>query len=140
VFGFIPSPSNFIRPFKRPLSSITPIIVESANGSLYYVVGAAGGSRIPTASIQALWHVLDRNMSLYDALEQPRLHDQLMPDNSMLEWAFDNGTASFLKGRGHNVTYVRPGFSTVHAVRLWGNGTFEAVGEPRQKNSAGYAV
>lgn len=79
-------------------------------------------------------------MSVHNALAQPRLHDQLMPNNAMLEWAFDNGTASFLKGRGHNVTYVPPGASAVHAVRLWGNGTFEAAGEPRQKNSAGIVV
>lgn len=45
AFGYIPSPSNFIRPGKRPLSSITPTIVEHADGSLYFVASAAGGSR-----------------------------------------------------------------------------------------------
>jgi gamma-glutamyltranspeptidase/glutathione hydrolase len=46
-FGFEPSAANFVRPGKRPLSSITPIIVEypSPDNRLMAVVGAAGGSR-----------------------------------------------------------------------------------------------
>src|ERR1700753_2580604 len=28
AFGYLPSPSNYIKPGKRPLSSITPVIVE----------------------------------------------------------------------------------------------------------------
>ena len=58
----VPSPANFIRPGKRPLSSISPTIVERADGSLYFIVGAAGGSRLITATVQNLWHVLDQNL------------------------------------------------------------------------------
>lgn len=55
-FGFIPTEANFIRPGKRPLSSISPVIVEHlSNGSLYAAIGSAGGSRIITANIQTLW-------------------------------------------------------------------------------------
>ena len=80
-FGYIPSPSNFIKPGKRPLSSITPVIVEYlANNSLHFAVGAAGGSRIITATVQSLWHVLDQNYTITDALKAPRLHDQLSPN------------------------------------------------------------
>ena len=60
AFGYIPSPANYIRPGKRPLSSISPTIVESADGRLYFVVGSAGGSRIITATIQNVHHVLDQ--------------------------------------------------------------------------------
>lgn len=55
AFGYIPSPANYIRPGKRPLSSITPVIVEHANGSFYYAVAAAGGSRIITSVLQNIW-------------------------------------------------------------------------------------
>jgi gamma-glutamyltranspeptidase/glutathione hydrolase len=79
-------------------------------------------------------------MSVYDALAAPRLHDQLIPNNAVFEWAYDNSTVDFMSGRGHNVTWVQPGVSTVHAVRLWENGTFEAAGEPRQRDSGGIAV
>lgn len=181
-FGYPPSPSNYIRPGKRPLSSISPVIVEhKGNGSLYYVVGSAGGAKIITAVAQNLWHVLDHNMSAIDALYEPRFHDQLIPNVVAFECnstnidcssddhkdsenknedkepllfhplaesgigtgtarAFDNGTIAFMKSRGHNVTWMPQGFSSAQAVRLVWNGTFEAAGEPRQKDSGGFAV
>ena len=81
AFGYVPSPANYVRPGKRPLSSITPVIVEHLlNSSLYFAVGAAGGSRIITTTLQNLWHVLDQNMTSIQALETPRFHDQLIPN------------------------------------------------------------
>jgi gamma-glutamyltranspeptidase/glutathione hydrolase len=140
AFGYIPSPANFIRPGKRPLSSITPAIVEHANGTLYFVASAAGGSRIITAVLQNLWHVLDQNMTAPQAIAQPRLHDQLVPNQVSFEYAYDNATTASMASRGLNVTWVAPGQSSAQTIRKLGNGTFEAAGEPRQKNSGGYAV
>lgn len=142
-FGFVPAPTNFIRPGKRPLSSITPVIVEHPDGSLYISTGAAGGSRIISATAQALWHVLDHNMTMHEALAMPRLHDQLMPNTVLLEATFDRRTAEFLEGRGHNITWIRPeagALSSAQGVRRLENGSFEAAGEPRQKNSAGLVI
>ena len=45
-----------------------------------------------------------------------------------------------MRSLGHNVTFVAPGASTAQGLRRLTNGTFEAAGEPRQKNSAGFAV
>ncbi|KAF2877824.1 nucleophile aminohydrolase [Massariosphaeria phaeospora] len=144
AFGYIPSPANFIRPGKRPLSSISPVIVEHLNATLahafYVAIGAAGGSRIITATIQNLLHILDGGMTAPQALAQPRIHDQLMPAQVAFEYSFDNGTTAFLKELGHNVTWVAPGQSTAQGLRRLANGTFEAAGEPRQKNSGGFAV
>ncbi|KIW01674.1 gamma-glutamyltransferase [Verruconis gallopava] len=140
AFGYRPSPANYIKPGKRPLSSISPTIVEYPDGGLYFVVGAAGGSRITTATIQNLWHVLDQNMTSPEALAEPRLHDQLIPDTVSFEYAYNNATVQFMKDHGHNVSWVAPGASTAQALRLLPNGTFEAAGEPRQLNSGGYAI
>ena len=185
-FGFVPSPSNYIRPRKRPLSSMTPVIVEhKANGSLLYVVGAAGGSRIITATLQNLWHVLDRGMNASQAIAQPRFHDQLVPNVVSFEWAdddadpdsslgsaanrernheersaggkwlsrraesgigtghvvgYDNATVAFMRRSGHDVGWVPPGYSSAQAVRRLWNGSWEAVGEVRQKDSAGLVI
>ncbi|RFU81485.1 gamma-glutamyltranspeptidase [Trichoderma arundinaceum] len=139
-FGYIPSPANYIRPGKRPLSSISPIIAETTDGKLYLALGAAGGSRITTANIQNTIHVLDGNMTTAEALAQPRLHDQLVPDQTTFEYAYDNQTVAFMKSLGHNVTWVAPGQSAAQAVRMLPNGTFEAAGEPRQATSGGFAV
>jgi gamma-glutamyltranspeptidase/glutathione hydrolase len=145
AFGYIPSPANYVRPGKRPLSSISPVIVEHLNSSslvnaFYVAVGAAGGSRIITATIQNLIHILDGEMTTPEALAQPRIHDQLVPAAVSFEYGFDNGTTAFLKDLGANITWVAPGQSTAQGLRRLVNGTFEAAGEPRQKNSGGFAV
>ena len=139
-FGYLPSPANYIRPRKRPMSSVTPTIVEHvSNNSLYYVIGSAGGSHIITATLQALWHVLDHNMTTLQALKEPRLHDQLVPNVASFEWSFDNATVDFMRERMHNVSWAPPFTSAQGIRRLW-DGSFEAVGEPRQKASAGYTT
>ena len=138
AFGYVPTPANYIRPHKRSLSSITPLIVEhSSNRSLFAVLGAAGGSRIITATIQNALDVIDRNMTAHEALARPRLHDQLIPNQAFFEWDYDNSTVQFMKERGHNVTWVPPVYSSAQALKVSPNGTFEAAGEPRQKDSAG---
>jgi gamma-glutamyltranspeptidase/glutathione hydrolase len=81
AFGYIPSPANYVAPGKRPQSSITPIIVEFLNNStLYFVVGAAGGSQIITSTLQSIFHVLDQHATAPEALAAPRFHDQLVPN------------------------------------------------------------
>ena len=119
---------------------MSPTIVEFPNGTFYYAIGAAGGSRIITSTIQSLIHVLDENMTVPQALAQPRLHDQLLPNIVSFEWAYNNETVAFMKSRGHNVTWVAPGQSSAQGLRRLGNGTFEAAGEPRQKDSGGFAI
>ncbi|KAL4893284.1 gamma-glutamyltranspeptidase-domain-containing protein [Aspergillus ambiguus] len=139
-FGYVPSPANYIRPGKRPLSSITPAIVTHPNGTVFFISGSAGGSRIITATVQNIIHAVDEGMSAAEALAQPRLHDQLVPNQVSFEYAYDNQTVAFMKARGHNVTWVAPGESTAQAIRVLANGTFDAAGEPRQENSGGFAV
>lgn len=144
AFGYIPSPANYVRPGKRPLSSISPVIVEHLNSTLadafYIAVGAAGGSRIITATIQNIMHLLDGGMTTAEALAMPRIHDQLVPAQVSFEYAFDNATTAFLSELGANVTWVAPGQSTAQGLRRLEDGMFEAAGEPRQSNSAGYVV
>lgn len=140
AFGFVPSPANFIRPGKRPLSSITPVIVEYPSGELYVATGAAGGSRIISATVQALWHVLDHEKTMPEALAMPRLHDQLLPAQVVFEEAYNNRTTAFMTEKGHNVTWTSAVLSSAQGVRRLPNGTFEAAGEPRQMNSGGLAL
>lgn len=138
VFGYVPSPSNFIRPGKRSLSSIANTIVEHrSNSSLYFLTAAAGGSKIITAIIQALWNVLDRGDDCATALRRPRFHDQLVPNIIGFEKSYDRDTVEFMKGRGHNATWLPWAGSAAYVIRLHPNGTFEAAAEPRYLNSGG---
>ncbi|KAI0479524.1 gamma-glutamyltranspeptidase [Xylariaceae sp. FL0804] len=141
-FGYAPSASNYVRPRKRPLSSITPVVVEDGDsGALLATVGAAGGSRIISSTTQVLWQVLERGRSMREAIVEPRFHDQLMPNTAFFEWDFDNATVAAMQARGHNVSWVRTGMSAVQGIRvLADDGGFESVGETRQKNSAGLTI
>jgi gamma-glutamyltranspeptidase/glutathione hydrolase len=139
-FGYIPSAINYVAPGKRPQSSMSPTIVEFlANNTFHYALGGVGGSYIITAVLQCLWNVLDRNMSLVAALEEPRFHDQLAPDIINFEFAYSNETTAFMAQRGHNISW-QSRQSEVQALRRLANGTFEAAGEPSMADSAGYAV
>ncbi|KHN99214.1 Gamma-glutamyltranspeptidase [Metarhizium album ARSEF 1941] len=139
-FGFEPSVANFIRPGKRPLSSVTPVIAEFPDGRLFATVGAAGGSRIISSTATALWHTIEHDMSMREALREPRLHDQVTPNTVLVEYGFDARTAAGLMEKKHNITWVRPGLSAVQGIRRLDDGLFEAASEPRQKNSGGLAI
>lgn len=141
AFGYIASPNNYVQPGKRPLSSISPTIVESlSTGQFYFATGAAGGSRIITSVLQSLWNVLDKNMTSFEAVSAPRWHDQLTPNVLEMELSYDNTTVAFMASLGHNITRVAIEATDLSVVRRLPNGTFEAAGETRMNNAAGYAV
>lgn len=49
VNGLPGAPSNFIKPFKRPLSSMSPTILLDEHGNVELLIGSAGGARIITS-------------------------------------------------------------------------------------------
>jgi len=49
-FGLYPSEYNYAGPRKRPLSSITPTIIEK-DARFEMAIGGSGGSIIPTATL-----------------------------------------------------------------------------------------
>jgi gamma-glutamyltranspeptidase/glutathione hydrolase/leukotriene-C4 hydrolase len=55
MYGLPPSPSNFIKPGKRPMSSMSPIIVVDEDDDVRLVLGASGGSRIITGVAAVCW-------------------------------------------------------------------------------------
>jgi gamma-glutamyltranspeptidase/glutathione hydrolase/leukotriene-C4 hydrolase len=122
AFGLKPSPYNYPEPGKRPLSSTAATIVERPDGSLYAALGGSGGSRIFGAVTQVLLNI-EWGMDVTNAVEAPRLHDQLFPTTVTIETgklslyfvqsisltvlvstAFGDEMVESLKSRGHNVT------------------------------------
>ena len=79
VYGIPSSSENYIRPGKRPASSMSPSIVVDKQNEVKLVVGASGGPRI----IPAVAYVTIRNLWLGEdiksAIDNPRPHHQLVP-------------------------------------------------------------
>ncbi|CAI5758785.1 unnamed protein product [Candida verbasci] len=84
AFNLTPSMYNGIIPGKRPLSSTAPTIILK-DGIVDFVIGAAGGSRITTAILQAIIRIYYIGFNLLDAIAFPRLHHQLIPQGIMCE-------------------------------------------------------
>ncbi|KAK5796322.1 hypothetical protein VI817_005607 [Penicillium citrinum] len=139
--GYPASPNNFIKPGKRPLSSISPVIATRPDGSIAFVTGSAGGSRIPTAVIQSLIHALDEDEAPQKCLDIPRLHHQLFPN--VLEYAanFDKPTISWLnQTHGHVIGPIPRIASAAQAISRSVQGLFRTGSEPSQVLSGGYGV
>ncbi|XP_062149020.1 glutathione hydrolase 1 isoform X2 [Alnus glutinosa] len=74
-----PAPSNFIKPGKRPLSSMAPIIVLK-NEQLKAVVGASGGGMIIAGIVEVLLNHFARGMDPLSSVMAPRVYHQLIPN------------------------------------------------------------
>jgi len=80
VYGLAPSPSNFIQPGKRPQSSMSPtIVIDRKTGDVKLVVGAAGGSKIISTVAYVILRTMWLNETIKQAIDAPRLHNQLLP-------------------------------------------------------------
>ncbi|XP_020571329.1 gamma-glutamyltranspeptidase 1-like [Phalaenopsis equestris] len=74
-----PAPANFIRPLKRPLSSMSPTIVVE-DGQLKAVVGASGGSMIIAGTTEVFLNHFAKRMDPLSSVMAPRLYHQLIPN------------------------------------------------------------
>ncbi|MFN9372451.1 MAG: gamma-glutamyltransferase [Planctomycetaceae bacterium] len=108
AFGLIQSPANAVAPGKKPLSSMTPTIVTRA-GQAELVVGASGGPRIITATLQVLWRMSEWNETPWQAVTAPRLHHQWLPRRLGVESGFDPNFTRALEAWGHPVETLEEG-------------------------------
>ncbi|KAI3709598.1 hypothetical protein L2E82_39364 [Cichorium intybus] len=104
-----PSPTNFISPNKRPLSSMTPVIVVKGN-QLAGAIGGSGGMYIIPAVIEVFLNHFVLGMEPLDAVQSPRVYHKLIPNVVYYEnWTvidgdhieLSNERKEFLKERGH---------------------------------------
>uniref|UniRef100_A0AC34FD32 Gamma-glutamyltranspeptidase n=1 Tax=Panagrolaimus sp. ES5 TaxID=591445 RepID=A0AC34FD32_9BILA len=85
-FGFAPSETNYIVPGKRPMSSMSPLIIyNEETGKIKMVVGASGGSKIISAVSRPIVRVLCFNQTIKEAIDAPSLHNQFTPDITQFE-------------------------------------------------------
>lgn len=102
-FGVPPSDHNMIEAGKRPLSSMCPSIFVDQSGNVRLVIGASGGTKITTSvatvAIRHLW----LNETIKEAIDWPRIHHQLFPNEIVYETNFPNDILLGLKALGHQI-------------------------------------
>ena len=101
LYGLVQGEANAIAPGKRPLSSMSPTIVTK-DGKTVMVLGTPGGSRIITAVLHTIVNVVDYGMSVQEAVDAPRFHQQWQPEATSVEaFAIAPDARRILEGMGH---------------------------------------
>jgi gamma-glutamyltranspeptidase/glutathione hydrolase len=133
VYGLVGNEANSLRPNKRPLSSMAPTIVLR-DGRPELVVGAAGGPRIITATLQTILNVLDFHMPVGAAVEAPRIHHQWLPDRLNVEVKIPAETRKELEKRGHTLRQQTE-LGVVQAI-TWEGATMSGAADARKTERA----
>jgi gamma-glutamyltranspeptidase/glutathione hydrolase len=138
AFGLLGGEANSVAAGKRPLSSMTPVIVF-ADGEPWFATGSPGGSRIITSVLQMIVNVIDHGMNLAEAVAAPRMHHQWYPDVLQLESGFSPDTVRLLQQRGHEVQGSRSSMGSLQVVGIR-NGVFRGASDPRRPNAGSAAA
>lgn len=117
LFGLIGAEANKIQPLKRPLSSMSPVIVKN-NNIPFLITGSPGGSTIINSVLQEILNVIDFKMSLEESSSKSRIHYQWVPDILFHESLDDNVIEKLEK----NMTLRKSKIGEIHSVLYRGNG------------------
>ncbi|XP_020398122.1 glutathione hydrolase 3 [Zea mays] len=149
-----PAPANFIAPGKRPLSSMTPLIILK-DGELAGVLGGSGGTNIIATVVQVFVNHFIVGMDPLAAVQHPRVYHKLIPNVVTYEnqtvgdgevIALGGAARAFLEERGHRLRSTDSGAVCQFIVHELaeppaapGHGVFRgrltAVSDPRKGGS-----
>lgn len=125
--------ANRVEPGKRPRSSMSPTFILDRDRKLFAALGSAGGARIIGDTLQTLIGLLDWNMSMQDAIAQPRIIN--MNGATELEAGTPiAGQADALRGLGYEVQ-VRRHDGGLTGVQRAGDG-WQGGADPRRDGVA----
>jgi gamma-glutamyltranspeptidase/glutathione hydrolase len=121
----------------RLSSMMAPTIILEPDGTVT-ALGTGGSNRIRTAILQVAVNLLDRGMSLEDAVEAPRLHVERDGKTS-----FEPGLPEAIEvellalgEKAHAWPARNLFFGGVHATRRHPKGDMEGAGDPRRPGQA----
>lgn len=130
VYGLVGGKANAIEPGKRMLSSMSPTILQTANGLA--VLGTPGGSRIITMVLLGILSAMDGD-SPEDWVAQPRFHHQYLPDSIQFEpGALSEEMQNKLTELGHQLTPLKHSYGDMQAL-YWdmNSGELSGASDPR---------
>ncbi|KFM77983.1 Gamma-glutamyltranspeptidase 1, partial [Stegodyphus mimosarum] len=102
-FDVPPGNKNFIRPGKRPMSSMSPSIIVDSNGDIRLTLGGIGGTQITTSVAQTILRNLWLGDDIKKSIDGPRLHHQLFPNYIKHENLFPQDLLEELRKKGHEI-------------------------------------
>ncbi|HTJ09665.1 MAG TPA: gamma-glutamyltransferase [Candidatus Binataceae bacterium] len=133
VFKLEGAVANEIAPGKRPLSSMSPIIVMRS-GHPVLTAGASGGPTIISGVVQVAVNVLDFHLSAGAAVDEPRVHEQAAPDVVFVEAAMPAATRQALAQMGYRLKEVHS-LGAVGAITI-APGNLDGAFDPRKGGGA----
>lgn len=140
-YGLVGSAANAVAGGRRPLSSMSPTIVERAGapeGSRpWLVLGSPGGPTIISSVAQVIVNLVDHGLPPSEAVARPRVHHQAIPDRLDVEaGTLVDDVAVALRARGHTLR-ERPPMGNVALIALDpGDGAWLGVADPRVEATA----
>jgi gamma-glutamyltranspeptidase/glutathione hydrolase len=125
-----------VRAGKRPLSSMTPIIVTK-NGTPVMTTGGSGGPTIVSGVLQVALNILAFHLDATHAVDEPRIHEQAAPDVVIVEEAMPAPTRNALAEMGYKLKVV-PELGAVGAITI-APANLRGAADPRKGGgAAGY--
>ncbi|MDA8958300.1 gamma-glutamyltransferase [Gammaproteobacteria bacterium] len=97
------SEGNKFEPGKRPMSTMTPVIVFDENNALKLVSGSPGGALIPAAVLRVITGIIDFNLNLGEATMLPRIHKDWPYESLRVEKGISSDTKKVLASFGHEI-------------------------------------
>ncbi|EEC18510.1 gamma-glutamyltranspeptidase precursor, putative, partial [Ixodes scapularis] len=88
LYGVAPSEANYAAPGKRPMSSMAPAVVVGRDGDVQLVLGGAGGAKITSGIALVSMRYLWQGNNIKEAIDFPRVHHQLLPNQVDVEANF----------------------------------------------------
>ncbi|WP_313138161.1 gamma-glutamyltransferase [Paracoccus jeotgali] len=135
AYGLIGGDANAVEPGKRPLSSMTPTIVNK-DGKVWLVTGSPGGARIITTVLQVIMNMIDHDMNVAEASTAARIHHQWLPDELRIEEGISLDTQRALQAKGHTVSLEEVMGSTQSVMQDPESGYLLGASDPRRAGAA----
>jgi gamma-glutamyltranspeptidase/glutathione hydrolase len=136
AYGLIGGAANALAGGKRPLSSMTPVVVRDGGQVVKLVLGSPGGPRIITSVLAVLLRTIVYEQDLAGAVAAPRLHQQWSPAATELEPGWDELTVQALRNRGHVPEARTQRWGRVQAIAVELGGEPVGVSDPRGGGAA----
>ena len=97
------SEGNKFEPGKRPMSTMTPVIVFDENNALKLISGSPGGALIPAAVLRVITGIIDFDLNLGEATMLPRIHKDWPYESLRVEKGISSDTKKVLESFGHEL-------------------------------------